>query len=212
MVKKCTKCYIVKVVSEFRKSKNGKFNVTSICKLCLCEYEKKRRLNGESNHKLSNQKYYKKNKEIIKLNQKKSRESNKEGKKEYDRQYRKKNRIVINQKKVIYYKKNPHLKMWRTTLESSLRRLGVRKTGKTIDILGYSAIELKNHLEGLFTDGMTWSNYGEWHVDHVVGVITFPPVTLPSVVNALSNLQPLWATTREINGVVYEGNLNKGWY
>jgi hypothetical protein len=27
---------------------------------------------------------------------------------------------------------------------------------------------------------------------------------------ALSNLQPMWSTTREINGIIYEGNLNKG--
>lgn len=26
---------------------------------------------------------------------------------------------------------------------------------------------------------------------------------------ALSNLQPLWATTREIDGIIYEENLNK---
>jgi hypothetical protein len=33
--------------------------------------------------------------------------------------------------------------------------------------------------------------------------------THPRVVNALSNLRPLWATTREINGVIYEGNQNR---
>lgn len=31
----------------------------------------------------------------------------------------------------------------------------------------------------------------------------------PNIVNALANLRPLWATTREINGVIYEGNLNR---
>jgi len=40
-------------------------------------------------------------------------------------------------------------------------------------------------------------------------VSTFDPSTPPSVVNALINLRPLWATTREINGVIYEGNLNR---
>ena len=30
-----------------------------------------------------------------------------------------------------------------------------------------------------------------------------------NLVNSLNNLQPLWATTREINGVIYKGNLNK---
>lgn len=28
--------------------------------------------------------------------------------------------------------------------------------------------------------------------------------------NALNNLQPLWATTRIINGNIYIGNINKG--
>lgn len=31
----------------------------------------------------------------------------------------------------------------------------------------------------------------------------------PSLVNELSNLRPLWATTRTIDGIVYEGNLNR---
>ena len=26
----------------------------------------------------------------------------------------------------------------------------------------------------------------------------------------LSNLNPMWSTTRIINGILYEGNLNKG--
>ena len=33
--------------------------------------------------------------------------------------------------------------------------------------------------------------------------------TEPKIVNALENLRPLWATTREIDGIIYEGNLNR---
>lgn len=77
-------------------------------------------------------------------------------------------------------------------------------------MLGYSALDLKNHIISLFTDGMTWDNYGEWHVDHKAPISKFSEDTPMNIVNSLSNLQPLWATTREINGVVYEGNLNKG--
>jgi hypothetical protein len=29
------------------------------------------------------------------------------------------------------------------------------------------------------------------------------------ILTILLNLRPLWATTREINGVIYEGNLNR---
>jgi hypothetical protein len=69
--------------------------------------------------------------------------------------------------------------------------------------------ELKEHITSLFTDGMSWDNYGEWHIDHIKPLTLFDDNTPIHVVNALSNLQPLWATTREINGVIYEGNLNK---
>lgn len=68
---------------------------------------------------------------------------------------------------------------------------------------------LKSSYEQLFTEGMSWENYGEWHIDHIKPVASFNKDTPMNIVNALSNLQPLWATTREINGVIYEGNLNK---
>lgn len=107
------------------------------------------------------------------------------------------------------YNKKSFTHKWRMLLKNSLKRLGKIKEGKTIDLLGYSATELKEHLESLFTDSMSWDNYGEWHIDHILSVSSFDKDTPINVVNALSNLQPLWATTREINGVVYEGNLNK---
>lgn len=107
-------------------------------------------------------------------------------------------------------KENPHIFVWRDTLKDSLKRLGKAKEGHTIDLLGYSAIELKNHMKSLFTEGMTWDNHGEWHIDHIIPVTTFHPDTPMSVVNALSNLQPLWATNRVIDGVFHQGNLNKG--
>lgn len=56
---------------------------------------------------------------------------------------------------------------------------------------------------------MTWNNHGEWHIDHIKQVFTFSKDTPMNIVNALSNLRPLWATTRIINGVIYYGNLNR---
>lgn len=69
-----------------------------------------------------------------------------------------------------------------------------KKEGRTIDLLGYSAEELKLYIQSLFTEGMTWENYGEWEIDHIKPVSKFDKNTPPSVVNALSNLQPLWKT------------------
>jgi hypothetical protein len=60
---------------------------------------------------------------------------------------------------------------------------------------------------------MTWANYGlgrdKWQIDHIRPVSSFDPTTHPSVVNALSNLRPMWAVTRVVDGIEYEGNMNK---
>jgi len=126
-------------------------------------------------------------------------------KNDYKKEYNK-----LNQHKRRKYRlKNKHIGLWRSILKASLWRLGTSKEGLTIDLLGYSSREFKEHIESQFTDGMTWDNHGEWHVDHIKDVSTFDSDTLPSVVNALINLRPLWATTREINGIIYEGNLNR---
>ena len=140
---------------------------------------------------------------------KKYRDKNKEKLKEINRNYRLNNREEIAKTKRKYEKNNKYIFVWRGVLKCYLKRLNRGKIGKTIDLLGYSALDLKNHITILFTDGMSWDNYGEWHIDHIKRVSEFDKETHPSIVNALSNLRPLWATTREINGVVYEGNLNR---
>ena len=65
--------------------------------------------------------------------------------------------------------------------------------GVSKPLLGYSALELKTHIELLFLEGMTWENYGDWHIDHIRMVSTFDKETPISIVNSLDNLRPLWA-------------------
>jgi hypothetical protein len=89
-------------------------------------------------------------------------------------------------------------------LDNAIRE-GVRRglkrepgtTLKTFEVLGYSKCLLVKHLESLFTQGMTWDNYGEWHVDHVYPLSRFSYSTTddPQFKEAwrLENLQPLWA-------------------
>ena len=61
--------------------------------------------------------------------------------------------------------------------------------------LGYLSGDLKSHIEGMFLEGMSWGNHGEWHVDHIKSVSKFisDGIYDPCKINALSNLQPLWA-------------------
>lgn len=70
-----------------------------------------------------------------------------------------------------------------------------RKTKQSAKILGYSPKELATHIERQFSKGMSWDNYGKWHIDHIVPVSHHIKngVTDPKIINALSNLRPLWA-------------------
>ena len=68
---------------------------------------------------------------------------------------------------------------------------------KTFDLLGYTPKELFERLEKLFLPGMTWENFGEWHIDHIVPLSAHNYET-PDDIDfkrawALTNLQPLWA-------------------
>lgn len=64
-------------------------------------------------------------------------------------------------------------------------------------IVGYSLQQLIEHLRNLLTDGMTFENYGEWHIDHIrpVASFVFESATDEQFLQcwALSNLRPLWA-------------------
>lgn len=82
----------------------------------------------------------------------------------------------------------------RNMLKRVLRKGKVNKIGGSYEMLGYDREELMSHLESLFTEGMSWSNYGEWHIDHIVPVSWWLKngVKDPSMINALINLQPLW--------------------
>jgi hypothetical protein len=56
----------------------------------------------------------------------------------------------------------------RCQIHRALKHGGITKDKRTFDLLGYSLEQLKAHLEAKFLPGMTWSNYGQWHLDHVI--------------------------------------------
>jgi len=161
--KKCHTCNIVKKISEFHAQIGSVDGFRSECKECR---SKKFVLNYDD----------------IKV---KHRESAKN--------YRTNNRKKYNEYRHKLYRKKPHVFAWRGMLSSVLRRFGRKKENKTYEILGYSALELKEHIEKQFKDGMSWDNWGEWHIDHIKPVSYFDKNEDPKIVNSLSNLQPLWA-------------------
>lgn len=129
-------------------------------------------------------------KECGRLNAAKRRESNPE----YMLNYRKTIGPVLSKRR----KEDPYYGMlvaMREMLRRVRRLTGLKKAARTESIMGYSKEDLVKHLESMFKPGMTWENHGEWHIDHVIpiSVMLKRGIHDVQVINALSNLQPLWA-------------------
>jgi hypothetical protein len=71
----------------------------------------------------------------------------------------------------------------------------VKKSIRTEDLLGCSFGTLKVRLASMFVPGMTWGNYGEWHIDHIRPCASFDLTREDEQRKCFhfSNLQPLWA-------------------
>lgn len=95
----------------------------------------------------------------------------------------------------------------RAHLSSLLKKVKVGKNGSTSKVLGYSHLELKARVECQFQPGMSWDNHGEWHIDHKIPVARFLErgETRPHIINALSNLQPMWAVENMRKGARWVG-------
>jgi hypothetical protein len=78
------------------------------------------------------------------------------------------------------------------------------------DILGYTAAELRAHLDRQFTKGMSWEAFGrgEIEIDHIVPVASFrisgPDCPEFKACWALSNLRPMWAEQNRAKGATVQ--------
>jgi hypothetical protein len=69
------------------------------------------------------------------------------------------------------------------------------KSKSTMNLIGCSIDQLKQHLLLQFTLGMSFDNYGKWHIDHIKPCAKFD-LSKPSEQRKCfhyTNLQPLWA-------------------
>jgi len=95
----------------------------------------------------------------------------------------------------------------RSYLSRSIKGL-IQKNSKTEKIVGTSFKNLVSYLEKQFKPGMTLSNYGKWHIDHIKPVSKFD-LTKPGELEKCfhySNLQPMWARDNIIKSNKYDAN------
>ncbi|MDB9965606.1 hypothetical protein OAD55_03415 [Planktomarina temperata] len=72
---------------------------------------------------------------------------------------------------------------------------GENKSASALDLIGCDIKTIRMHLELKFTDGMSWENYGEWHIDHIKAISFFDLTDEEQQKECFhyKNLQPLWA-------------------
>ena len=95
----------------------------------------------------------------------------------------------------VEFRKYPERRIMQSAVQHMIVSACCRKEHNSSRYVGCSAGFFRNHIESLFGPGMTWENYGEWHVDHVVPLSWFPFKADPSllfVASHWSNLQPMW--------------------
>lgn len=82
----------------------------------------------------------------------------------------------------------------RGRIRNALRRISGDKARRTTEsIIGCSLEELHGHIESQFSDGMTWDNRGQWHVDHIIPLASADTESEVLGLCHYTNLQPLWA-------------------
>ena len=68
------------------------------------------------------------------------------------------------------------------------------KDEKVIEIFGIDKQGFINYFESLFEKGMSWKNYGAWHLDHKKGLIHFDLTKEENrkIANNYKNIRPVW--------------------
>ena len=104
-----------------------------------------------------------------------------------------------------YYQKNKVKICLQTQVRKFLLQKNQEKQKRTQEYVGYGPEELIAHLEKLFKPGMSWDNYGEWHIDHVKPKSWFKAEEIKECF-ALENLQPMWRLENISKNNRYEGD------
>jgi len=197
-IKKCTKCKQEKSILLFYTNQSNKFGVSCWCKECESKIKKKLKKENPQKEKERHKRYQAKHKYKIKEYYLEYYSKNKDKYKERNKKW-----FMQNRKKFREYERNKRKTDSCFRIKQALRcRLyhvlkGTNKSTSTLELLGCSIEEFKNHLERQFINGMSWDNYGYygWHIDHIKPCDSFD-LTLEEEQRKCfhySNLQPLWA-------------------
>jgi hypothetical protein len=183
------------------------------CKAYKRSIDLKYRQQNQNLIKEKQKKYYQKNKKRCIEKSARNYQKNRERRKEYLKNYYQKNKNkyqtyyknyylknkpqISNTNKIYEYKKyNSNAlfafqKRLRKRIRSAFVNMGWKK-GRSQELLGADFDTVKKYFEKLFTDGMSWENRSEWHIDHIIPLSSAKTEEELKQLCHYTNLQPLW--------------------
>lgn len=124
---------------------------------------------------------------------------------EQNKRYRERNKSHLNAKRRERLSKSPTRKvasLLRCRVWKAIRSKNELKFCSTERLVGLSFPRLMQWLELQFEPGMSWSNYGQWHIDHIIPCAAFDLRKKSQQLVAFNylNLRPLWGKENIVKG------------
>jgi len=211
--KKCTECKQEQSITNFRRASKNKDGLQYACKTCRAKRDKEYTARPEIQEKLKiyrreyfsrpdvkeRMQEYNSRPEVKARRALKQRAYQKTARwKEWWAKYKSKGRTSATRardrarsraryKNDILYRMRMRMS---TAVGRALKRNNGSKLGESVmKYLPYDMKDLKEHLENLFVDNMSWENYGtDWQIDHI-----YPQSKLPYDSMQHPNFQKAWA-------------------
>lgn len=200
-VNTCTKCGETKPVSAFYVD-NRRGGYRPECRHCSNQAGAKWRRENPDKHKSYNDAWYRDNATSKNAKAREWQKQHPDKVRKYQSDWRERN---PDRAKEIHRKSDAKRRATaKGKLENNIKAgihrgltKGAKNGRRTFDLLGFTLQDLIRHLEKQFLPGMSWKNYGEWHVDHRIPLAAHNYET-PDDIDfkrawRLQNLQPLWA-------------------
>ena len=186
-MKICCQCKIPKQFTDFYKNAGKPDGLQGMCITCTKQNDKKR-VGSEENKKRSHLYYH--SVTVVKM-------KNPDFRRKYNtHRTRPKRTKAYRERQRQKYATNLQQRLSQT-LRTRIRAAivtGCPKSAKTLELLGCDIRQLKDWLSKQFAKGMSWDNYGEWHIDHITPKSVFRDTNEAfRKCWSLRNLQPLWA-------------------
>lgn len=199
-MKHCPKCHRDMDISCFSRNKKHSDGLDCRCRACAVIAARLWRAKNKEYVTAQRKQHYLLHYEIYKArNDNRYRALSEEQRREQRRQYYLANRkriLASNLASKLRRQREGHraIHAVRTALTKAIQRGHLTKSGRTFDLLGYAPAEFLAHLAKQFRGGMSWGNYGEWEIDHIIPISSLEIKTLEDVAkaNALPNLRPCW--------------------